>query len=159
MIRIAGHFIALLGILRLKSALIATVTSAEFVELNDFKSVSQVLLNDHFWQYLFAMSRALYAPMRVLRLADQQTPAMGLLNFIVNQTDCVLTKYLKEASEASDILLAGPMATVLSSKGAYSVDNDSNGEDKDNDDKSVNNSDIVIDVNTDSEDVHDTDDR
>ena len=155
----AGHFIALLRILRLKSALIATVTSAEFVELNDFKSVSQVLLNDHFWQYLFAMSRALYAPMRVLRLADQQTPAMGLLNFIVNQNDRVLTKYLKEASEASDILLAGPMATVLSSKDAYSVDEDSNGEDADSDDESVNESDIERDVDSDDEVGDDTDDE
>ena len=153
----AGHFIALLRILRLKSALIATVTSAEFVELNDFKSVSQVLLNDHFWQYLFAMSRALYAPMRVLRLADQQTPAMGLLNFIVNQTDCVVPKYLKEASEASDILLAGPMATVLSSKDAYSVDEDSDGKDADSDDESVNDSDIEMDVDSDDEVGDDTD--
>ena len=82
---------------------------------------------------------------------------MGLLDFIVNQTDYVLTKYLKEASEASDILLAVPMATVLSSKDAYSFDEDSDSEDADSDDKSVNYSDIETDVDSDDEVGYDTD--
>ena len=97
--------------------------------------------------------------MRVLRLADQQTPARSLLNFIVNQTDRVLTKYLKESSAASDILLDGPMATVLSSKDAYSVDEDSDGEDADSNDESVNESDIERDVDSDDEVGNDTDDE
>ena len=82
---------------------------------------------------------------------------MGLLNFIVNQTNRVLPKYLKEGNAASDVLLAGRIATVLSSKDAYSIDEDSNGKDEDSDDESVNDSDIEIDVDFYGEDGNDND--
>jgi hypothetical protein len=82
--RMAGEHIALLRLLRLKNALRATITSKEFVDLRVFPKQSTILMSDDFWMYLFAMCRALYAPMRVLRLADQKTPAMDkLLYFVV----------------------------------------------------------------------------
>jgi hypothetical protein len=79
--RMAGEQISLLRLLRLKlkDALKSMVTSAEFLELNDFKATAAVIGNDNFWKYLFVMCRALYAPMCVLRLADQKTPAMDKL--------------------------------------------------------------------------------
>ena len=73
----AGEHIALLRLLRLKDALKSTVTSAEFLELNDFKATAAVIGNDNFWKYLFLMCCALYAPMRVLRLADQKNNCNG----------------------------------------------------------------------------------
>jgi len=90
----AGEQIALLCLLRLRNALKATVTSKEFVDLKVFKSASDIILCDDFWKYLFMMCRALYAPMRVLRLADQKTPAMDKLYFYVLQADAMLPKYL-----------------------------------------------------------------
>ena len=95
----AGEHIALLRLLRLKDALKSTVTSAEFLALNDFKVPAAVIGNDNFWKYLFLMCRALYAPMRVLRLADQKTPAMDKLYYYVLQADRMLLQYLKEAEE------------------------------------------------------------
>jgi hypothetical protein len=116
--RMAGEHIALLRLLRLKDALKSTATSAEFLELNDFKSTAAVIGNDNFWKYLFLMCRALYAPMRVLRLADQKTPAMDKLYYYVLQADRMLLQYLKEAEEhvssgaLSDVTLEAIMTSV-----------------------------------------------
>jgi len=97
--RMAGEHIALLRLLRPKDALKSTVTSSEFLELKDFKAAAAVIGNDNFWKYLFLMCRALYAPMRVLCLADLKTPAMDKLYFYVLQADRMLLQYLKEAEE------------------------------------------------------------
>jgi hypothetical protein len=108
----AGEHVALLRLLRLKDALKSTVTSAEFLALKDFKAVAAIISNDNFWTYLFLLCRALYAPMRVLRLADLKTPAMDKLYYYVLQADRMLLKYLKEAEEhvssgaISDVTLA-----------------------------------------------------
>ena len=86
--------------------------------------------------------------MRVLCLADTKTPAMGLLEFIVNQTDRMLPKYLDEASKVAKNFLSGPMAEVLSSD-SYTYSDDTDEEDEDEDDK--NDSDIEPDVEPDVE--------
>jgi hypothetical protein len=72
----AGEQIALTCLLRLTDALKSTINSKEFMDLNNFKPETFVLNNDNFWLYFFVMCRALYAPMHVLRLADQQVPGM-----------------------------------------------------------------------------------
>ena len=95
----AGEHIALLRLLRLKDALKSTVTSSEFLELKDYKAATAIIGNDNFWKYLFLMCHALYAPMRVLCLADLKTPAMDKLYFYVLQADRMLLQYLKEAEE------------------------------------------------------------
>jgi hypothetical protein len=71
--RMGGDLISLLRLLCLKDALRSTINSKEFLNLNNFKEECCVLNNDNFWMYLFLMCRVLYAPMRVLHLADQQT--------------------------------------------------------------------------------------
>ncbi len=43
------------------------------------------------------MCRALYAPMRVLRLADQQVPGMEKLYYYVLKTDQMLLRWLPDA--------------------------------------------------------------
>ena len=68
----------------------------EWINLNMFHSDCAILMNPDFWKLLFVMCRALYAPMRVLCLADQKTPAMDKLyyqdaeelakNFLTNDT-------------------------------------------------------------------------
>jgi hypothetical protein len=97
--RMAGEHIALLRLLRLKNALRSTITSMEWINLNMFHSDCAILMNPDFWKLLFVMCRALYAPMRVLRLADQKTPAMDKLYYYVLQTDRMLPIYLQEAED------------------------------------------------------------
>ena len=111
--RMAGHQIALLRILRLKPALQATVTSPEFKDLCVFEEIARVLLKDEFWVYLFLMCRALYAPMRVLRLADQKVAAMDKLHFFVCQANSIMPRYLAEAEHHSTDLLTAAIEAVL----------------------------------------------
>ncbi len=51
------------------------------------------------------MCRALYAPMQVLRLADQKSPAMDKLYYYVLQTDRMLSMYCKDADDRGVALL------------------------------------------------------
>jgi hypothetical protein len=92
-----GEQIALTRLLRLRDALKSTINSKEFMDLNNFKPETFVLNDDNFWLYLFVMCRALYAPMRVLRLADQQVPGMEKLYYYVLQTDQMLLRWLPDA--------------------------------------------------------------
>jgi hypothetical protein len=66
----AGEQIAVTRLLRLRDALKFTINSKEFMDLKNFKPETFVLNNDTFWLYIFVMCCALYAPMRVLLLAD-----------------------------------------------------------------------------------------
>jgi hypothetical protein len=94
-----GELIPLLCLLRLKDALRSTINSKEFLDLNNFKEECCVLNNASFWMYLFLMCGVLYAPMRVLRLADQQTTSMDKLYFYVLQTDQMLIKWLPDCKK------------------------------------------------------------
>ncbi len=64
-----------------------TIASKEFIDLCVFHLVCTVLMNPEFWKWAFVMCRALYAPMQVLYLADQKSPAMDKLFFYVLQAD------------------------------------------------------------------------
>ena len=110
--RMGGYQIALLRVLRLKDALQATVTSTEFKNMKQFAAIAYVLLQDEFWQYLFVMCRALYAPMRLLRLSDQKIPAMDKLYFFVLQTERMIEKWMKVA-QAKHNLLSDGMLKIL----------------------------------------------
>jgi len=89
----------------MKNALLENIHSKEFKDLCVFDSVCQVLMNPDFWKWTFVMCRALYAPMRVLRLADQKSAAMDKLNYYVLQTDRMLAMYCKDAEERGAGLL------------------------------------------------------
>lgn len=110
--RMAGVHIALLRVLRLKPALQATVTSPEFKELRAFEDIARVLLTESFWVYVFLMCRGLYAPMRVLRLADQKVAAMDKLQFFVMQANRVMPKYLLQAEHHADSLTDGIKSVI-----------------------------------------------
>ena len=111
--RMAGHCIALLRILSLKQALQATVTSPEFQELRAFGEIARVLLKEEFWMYLFLMCRAIYAPMRVLRLADQKVAAMDKLYYFLCQANVMLPRYLNEAEHHATNLMTEGIKTVI----------------------------------------------
>ena len=125
----AGVHIALLRVLRLKPALQATVTSPEFKELKAFQGIATVLLTDSFWVYVFLMCRALYAPMRVLRLADQKVPAMDKLLYFVRQTNHIMLKYLREAEHHTKSLTDGLMDVIRDKTDLASEVVDSDGDD------------------------------
>jgi hypothetical protein len=133
--RMAGEHIALLRLLCLQNALKATVTSKEFTDLRVFKDASDIDLCDDFWKYLFVLCRALYAPMRVLRLADQKTPAMDKLYFYVLQTDEMLPKWLSELDSRSNAFLNTTSITTMENVAlAGESDNESDDSDDDSDD-------------------------
>ena len=128
-LRMAGVHISILRLLRLKPALQTTVTSPEFKDLRAFEDIARLLLNDSFWVYLFLMCRALYAPMRVLRLADQKVPAMDKLHYFVMQANRIMPKYLLEAEHHRNSLTEGIKSvmqetTDLASQEVESEDDD-----------------------------------
>ena len=85
----AGHQIDLLHILCLKGALQDTVNSSKFKELKVVKVIVYALMRDEIWRYLFVMCQDMYAPMRVIFLADHKTPAMEkLFYFFSRQIAC-----------------------------------------------------------------------
>ena len=133
----AGEHIALLRLLRLRNALRATITSKEFLDLRVFHTVTSDLNYPEFWTWLFVMCRALYAPMRVLRLADQKNPAMDKLFYYVSQTDRMLPKYLGDVQKRLARLLSDATINAIDtstfSAGVSDDDDDSDGLDKGDD--------------------------
>jgi hypothetical protein len=97
--QMGGELISLLHLLRLKDTLRSTINSKEFLDLKIFKLECCVLNNEKFWMYLFLMCHVLYAPMRVLRLADQQMASLDKLYFYVLQTDRILLKLLPDCKK------------------------------------------------------------
>jgi hypothetical protein len=106
--RMAGELIGQLRLLRLRHILRATISSKEFQD-NWHKTLRQVCLvleNNEFWKYLFTLSHSLYAPMQILCLANQKTPAMEKFHYYVLQTDELHPKYLKLAEMDSGRILS-----------------------------------------------------
>ena len=94
----AGELIAMLRVLRLKSALEATVTSPEFRGLGVFLDNAWVVLTEEFWVLLllFLLCRAVYPQLRILRLVDQKVPAMDKLAYYIAQANRLTPKFLTE---------------------------------------------------------------
>jgi hypothetical protein len=116
-----------------------------------------ILQSKNFWNYLLSMCCALYAPMRVLRLA-----AMDNLHFYVCQTDANMSRYLAKA-----VIDAGRCThdETLRLMNACSQDLDefnSDNKDDEDDEESVVNGDADEEVTSDgkqSEDGADEDDE
>ncbi len=74
------------------------------------------------------MCRALYAPMRVLCLADQEMPAMDKLNYYVLQTDQMIAMYCKDAEERGVGLLTPTTITTMDCSTSADLSDDSGSE-------------------------------
>ena len=141
--RMAGEHIALLRLLSLKDALQSTITSPEFIHMNQFKSTAAVLMREEFWKYLFVMCRALYAPMRLLRLADQKIAAMDKVYYYVLQTDRMLPFWLDDAQKHAAHLITDETVQVFEGGGdtvnanGNNVEADSSADEDDEDDDDV----------------------
>ncbi len=157
----AGEQIALTCLLRPRDALKSTINSKEFMDLNNFKSEVFVLNSDNFWLYLFVMCRALYAPMCVLRLADQQVPGIEKLYYYVLQTDRMLLRWLPEAEMRAAALRRNGTYNAISNTDEYvfheedadiSCDDDKEEDSDDDDDRLVRDDNVDKDPDEDSED-------
>jgi hypothetical protein len=81
----AGELIGLICLLRLRDILRVTIASNEFKDIGEKSFCREVIVpeNNEFWEYLFTLCRSLYAPMRILQLADQKIPTMDKLHYYV----------------------------------------------------------------------------
>jgi hypothetical protein len=155
----AGECIALTRLLRRREALKATITSKEFLDLNSFEHETLCLNNNSFWLYLFTMCRAMYAPMRVLRLADQQVPGMEKLYCYVLKTDRMLLKWLPDAEARISLLRRDGTYNTITNTEVYQFDEvaaDCDGDDEeedsdDDDDRLVRDDDVDIEADEESE--------
>ena len=93
----------------------ATVTLTEFCSLNAFDNAAQLLLVQNIWKYLFIMCCALYAPMRVLHLADIKTAGMDKFYYYVLQVDMMLLLYLRQTEVLAEDLLTNNIKLVFDS--------------------------------------------
>ena len=86
------------------------------------------------------MCHALYAPMRVLRLAVQNNPAMDKLFYYVSQTDRMLPKYLGDDEERAASLMSDATINAIDTStfsAGVSDDDDSDGSDEDDNDNEI----------------------
>ena len=58
------------------------------------------------------MCRALYAPMHLLRLANQKSPAMDKIYFYVLQSEHMIEKWMEDA-EAKKVLLSKGLRKMM----------------------------------------------
>ncbi len=92
--RMAGELIGLLHLLRLRDILRATIASKEFKDIWEITFWREVIVleNNEFWKYLFTLCHSLYAPMRILQLADKEVPAMNKLHdYVCKQMSYLLS--------------------------------------------------------------------
>jgi hypothetical protein len=112
-------------------------------------------MNADFWKLLFVMCCALYAPMRVLCLPDQKTPAMDKLYYYVLQTDKMLPKYLQDAKEHATSFLTNVTISAmdrLSSSGLLAARSEDAKEDKEDNDGMMDADDVFENEEVDSDD-------
>ncbi len=97
--RMGGHIIALVRLLRLKKALINTVTSAEYGRLKE-NLVSKIILDNTMWEHMLVIVRAIFPGLIILRLADSNKPAMDKLYHYVRRMD----QYLERSTTLLDTI-------------------------------------------------------
>jgi hypothetical protein len=101
----------------------------------------------------------MYAPMRVLRLADQQVPGMEKLYYYVLKTDRMLLKWLPDAEARISLLRRDGTYNTITNTEVYQFDEvaaDCDGDDEeedsdDDDDCLVRDDDVDIEADEESE--------
>jgi hypothetical protein len=133
--RMAGFFLAFHRFLRLRLALMATLSSAEYKRLKLTRRCVQLaekfLEDDDMWNGLFVLVRCLFPPLRVLRLADKQSPGMDQIHYFVRKTDVALQRSVQSFSQMSFFDPAvdteddnETVASEANSEGATELEND-----------------------------------
>ena len=80
------------------------------------------------------MCHVLYAPMRVLCLADQKSPTVDKLYYCVLQTDQILPKYISDVEEQAGSPQTGSTLLAMDRQASASLsDDDEDASNNDND--------------------------
>ena len=85
----------MIRILRLKDALLATIHSAEFKELekNDVTTAAiRDISNPQFFKALYVLLRAVYPALRVLRFCDKGEPCLDKIYYLAHRATEALEK-------------------------------------------------------------------
>jgi hypothetical protein len=97
--RMAGHAYAQCRMLRLREPLMATITSAAYIDLKLkglAKKVEEYLSNPDMWIAAYTIQRCLFPMIRVLRLCDQSAcGGMSKIVFYVHRTDEALERSME----------------------------------------------------------------
>jgi hypothetical protein len=92
--RMAGYWIAWTRVLRLKDAFESLLVSPAFKELKKSQKPPEdliaILKMTEFWGFLYHFMRAMYGPLRLLRLCDMKDPCMDKILYFVNKTSEIL---------------------------------------------------------------------
>ena len=73
----------------------STLADPSFLQLkvtSDMKKITSILCHSDFWKALLCIATGTFAPLRLLRLADQKVPAMDKLHFFVMKTAAMVEK-------------------------------------------------------------------
>ena len=134
--RMGGCSIGLLRLIRLRDALVATSLSPEFKKLNVWRDFCSLLQDDDLWELIFAVSRALYPAMRVLRLADCKVAGMEKLYYYVRMADKMMAKYVPDIESLYGKVATEDFLQILSHEGVAvgELVDDSDEDEFDNDD-------------------------
>ena len=87
--RMALWFYAMMRLLRLKQALMATIHQQRFTDLSLNETVAmavQVIENKEFWKCLYIILRAVFPALRLLRYCDKSKPAMDKIYYLSYRT-------------------------------------------------------------------------
>ncbi len=87
--RMALWFYAMMRLLRLKQALMATIHQQRFTDLQLNETVAmavQDIENPDFWKCLYVILRAVFPALRLLRYCDKSKPAMEKINYLSYHT-------------------------------------------------------------------------
>ena len=87
--RMALWFYAMMRLLRLKQALMATIHQQRFTDLTVNETVAmavQDIENPDFWKCLYIILRAVFPALRLLRYCDKSKPAMDKIYYLSYRT-------------------------------------------------------------------------
>lgn len=108
--RFATWFYAMMRLLRMRNALLATIHQAKFrsLTLNDRARHAIMDIEDPvFWKAQYAILRAVFPSIRVLRYCDSNTPAMDKLYSLSHRTSVAIGLSL---TSLNDTTLFGPLS-------------------------------------------------
>jgi len=98
--RMGGYWIAWTRVLRLRHVFARMFVDEVFVDLTADKKpppdMVELLGMDSFWTWTYKFMRAMYGPLRLLRLCDSKHACMDKLYFFVLQTDEALKKSMAD---------------------------------------------------------------
>ena len=117
--RMGGVAIQLLRVLRLRETLAECVASKAFCDLKKFKDVADIVMNERYWDLLYAVCKGLYPAYLLLRCADQKLGGMDRVKFLMMQITRLLPKMIDDIVEKWDALREDNLKLIIFAKSDY----------------------------------------